>query len=453
MKIRNLTFDNLRIFSGQHAINFDPERNVTVLLGNNGAGKTTILTAIQLLLSEFTNAFPGNSRKNFILDDVHLDNGGRPAERLSAELSLSVQNRDEDIRVAKYVVGTGDKNKTPKGETKEIFDYASELKNKYLAGEETVFPPVMYYSTERGHIKAPERKRNFQKSFENYDTYTGALDAEANFSRFFEWFDLQEEMERRERLDLTEHASTPEEYAVANTHQSKVLQVIRQALPMMLDGRFKNPRIMMQPTRFVVDEILEDGSKRELRLERLSDGYRILIAMICDLLGRMAEANPKKSVEEILKVPGVVLIDEIELHLHPSIQRQIISKLHTMCPEIQFIVTTHSPLVALSAMDVAQVLILDEKGGINDAVEEDCYVNYDINQVLLSPLFSIPSVRAAKWDPDLSKRSQLLSQQILTDQEKKQLAELNERILDLNVTHCEHLPEVSKLLKELARKV
>lgn len=453
MRLNSLTVENLRVFAGKHTIPFDAHSGVSVLLGNNGAGKTTILTAIQKLLSEYTNAFPNQRRQMFSIDDVHMDEQGRYSDYLAAELSIGIEGREKDIVVSKYIAGLESKYKIPQGGTKEIYEYGSDLKVRYLNGEDVTFPIVAYYSTERGRIKAPERRRDFAKKFENYDAYTGALDAEANFRRFFEWFDLQTSIENEEKNNLTQTAKTKKEFEEARDFQLITLQAIRQALPQLLDGKYSNPRILMSPMRFVVDEHIGD-SKREFRIEKLSDGYRILIAMVCDLVARMAEANPTKSVQEILDTPGVVLIDEIDLHLHPQMQRKIIHKLHNLFKNIQFIITTHSPLVALSAMDVAQILTMEDGGKINIDWNESMYQNYDVNQILLSPLFGIPSVRSEKWDDILDERKQLLQNKTkLNDEQKQKLKHLNEQILELESTEPIQQSELSILLQKLSTMV
>lgn len=453
MKLKSLTIENLRIFSGKHTIPFNTHNGVTVLLGNNGAGKTTILTAIQKLLSEFTNAFPNQGRQFFSIDDVHLDEQGRYSDYLAAEVTISVPDRADDIVVSKYIAGLESQYKVPQGGTKDIYEYGLDLKTRYLNGENVTFPVIAYYSTERGHIKAPERRRDFAKKFENYDAYIGALDAEANFKRFFEWFDLQTSIENEEKNKLNQTAKTKKEFEEARDFQLITLQAVRQVLPLMLDGKYVNPRILMSPMRFVVDEQIGDG-KREFRIEKLSDGYRILIAMVCDLVARMAEANPTRSVQEILDAPGVVLIDEIDLHLHPQMQRKIIHKLHNIFKNIQFIITTHSPLVALSAMDIAQILTMEDGGEINTDWNESMYQDYDVNQILLSPLFGIPSVRSEKWDAILDERKQLLQNKTkLSDEQKQKLKQLNDKILELESAEPMKQSELSILLQQLSTMV
>ena len=139
-------------------------------------------------------------------------------------------------------------------------------------------------------------------------------------------------------------------------YKSPVLEAVRNALSIFVTS-YRNPRIETRPLRFVMDRVDEDGSFHELRIEQLSEGYKIVIAMVADLAARMAEANP--GMDNPLEASGIVLVDEIDLHLHPQWQREIILQLTTVFKNIQFIVTTHSPIIVMGAANVAQVVNLN----------------------------------------------------------------------------------------------
>ena len=118
-----------------------------------------------------------------------------------------------------------------------------------------------------------------------------------------------------------------------------------------------------------------DKDGETLDLSQLSDGERSFLAMICDLGRRLALANPR--LENPLYGSGVVLIDELELHLHPKWQRQIVHKLTTTFPRCQFIATTHSPQVVAS-VEPDQVLLLAPSG----VIHPDRSLGMDSNWIL-----------------------------------------------------------------------
>ena len=120
-----------------------------------------------------------------------------------------------------------------------------------------------------------------------------------------------------------------------------------------------NPRIELNPLRFVVSQKSEEGQTEKLSLNQLSGGYRIVLALAADLARRMAQGNPH--LNDPLQSEAIVLIDEIELHLHPAWQQRILSDLMRTFPNAQFIVTTHSPQV-LTTVEPQRIVELYRDG-------------------------------------------------------------------------------------------
>jgi len=130
--------------------------------------------------------------------------------------------------------------------------------------------------------------------------------------------------------------------------------------------------VQEEPLRLLVDK-----AGVSLNLSQLSDGERSFLALICDLGRRLALANPDRSVlENPLHGAGVVLIDELELHLHPKWQREVSKKLRETFPNIQFVVTTHSPFV-IQSLRAGELINLDpdEFGEYADKSIEDIAEN------------------------------------------------------------------------------
>lgn len=196
MRINTLDLKNIRIIGENFPkIEFDSDRNVTIFLGNNGCGKSTILDSISLLISPFLSQFPNISDRMISETDVHCDSEGRQSGYLEIKAHFSTQ-QGSDIRESRTRKGI---SKAPESDLKEIKLLAQSLKNKIIEGSPVILPVFAYYGTGRGRINAPERKRNFQKSFARWDCYNNALTPSTDFKSFFAWFDLMEDEERRER--------------------------------------------------------------------------------------------------------------------------------------------------------------------------------------------------------------------------------------------------------------
>ena len=162
----------------------------------------------------------------------------------------------------------------------------------------------------------------------------------------------------------------------------------------------------------------------------MSDGYRISIAMVADIAARMAEANPTLEIsglQDLLSAHGIVFIDEIDLHLHPKLQREILRRLNSIFTNVQFIVSTHSPNVILGALDLVQVVKLDN-GVINTSVNTAQYEKYDVSLVLLSDLFGLENVRNNEYLKDSKRYEDLLLATTMSEAEKIEFDELGTKL-------------------------
>ncbi len=435
MRIKTLSLMNYRLFGEPtQTIEFNQDRNVTIIVGNNGAGKTSILDAIAVQLSSWISQFPGYTLRQYKESDVHINNNGERSSFLEIA-TFFYMHYDEEIYIKR--VRKGNVAKLHGTNNEYARDLAEKLLEQIKNGEDCTLPLVAYYGTGRGQIQAPERKRNFQKTFSRWDCYKDTLDASTNFKRFFVWFDQMEDEERREREKRRDF-----------DYQLPVLKTVREALSKFIGEKYTKPRIETKPLRFVVDEHTANG-KRELRIEQLSDGYKIVTAMIADIASRMAEANP--DMPNPLHTPGIVLIDEIDLHLHPKWQREIISKLEETFPNIQFIVTTHSPILLLGAIEKSQILLMNNTE-IKDLTSSS-YETYDISQILLSDIFGLSSSRAPQWDEKITEQEKLLSKTILTNKEKERLDELNKELSALSFGTSLESINTRKMIQEIAEKL
>jgi hypothetical protein len=124
----------------------------------------------------------------------------------------------------------------------------------------------------------------------------------------------------------------------------------------------------------------------------LSDGYRSVVALAGDLIWRLLQAFP--DLEDPTQAPGVVLIDELDIHLHPSWQRQIAGWLQDTFPNLQFFVATHSPLIAAGGGDAAYTIRLEMVSGEIQITPIDDLSTLDADRILRSPAFGLSSTYA-----------------------------------------------------------
>jgi predicted ATP-binding protein involved in virulence len=200
-------------------------------------------------------------------------------------------------------------------------------------------PVFAYYGVRNTTFGIPKRIRHESSLYEfPLSAYLGCLKSGGEMKEFLAWFDQAEMNEFRENRDQTH----PE-----NRYIDPSLHAVREALEAGLSQhgkQFRNPRFAARPKRFCIDEILSDNQNLELEISQLSDGYSRILTIIMDYARRLGLANQYCDAVSAAG-PGVILIDEIDLHLHPSWQQRVLPDLMRAFPGTQFIVTTHSPQV------------------------------------------------------------------------------------------------------------
>ena len=340
MKLKCVEIENYRAIE-RLDLALDP--NLTVLFGDNGHGKTSVLGAIAVGLGIIPLLLPDVAGIGFLKSDRR---GRRPLQVALTSTAGVVWRR--------RVAGAGERKTTARRELKEMID-AIVAADREEADPPRDLPIVAFYDTDRAvthraSADAPALQRDAGKAFSRYAALDGALSTRTSFREFFAWFYAMENAELRAQRN-------------GASIQSEALNAVRRAIAALLPG-VSEPRVELDPLRFVVsvrsDTGKESGKVEELALDQLSGGYRITLALAADLARRMAQGNPH--LDDPLQSEAVVLIDEVELHLHPSWQQRILTDLRRTFPNTQFIVSTHSPQV-LTTVNPRHVVQLAREDG------------------------------------------------------------------------------------------
>lgn len=370
MKLNRLILYNFR--SHQH-LDITFESDVTVIVGDNGEGKTSVLDAISQLYGRLLTRLPGvvgtatRGSDLRIIANNKLAPGLRIWMDIDVKTELSYLNDTDEQLMPRIVVSRSrlrDKNPLttirflkecpPPGNdklgVKALDQFADSLVAAHNEERPYQMPLIVYYGTARAVFETPLRRRNFQTKFARFDSMSGALTSTANFKRVFEWFHAKE----------TEEALTAKQKRSLD-YEDHELAAVRHAIEGFFKN-FKNPRTVLRPLRFVVDKKESDNRVITYDLNQLSDGYRTTLALVADLACRMVEANPPGILPDPLQTEAIVLIDEIDLHLHPRWQQTILLDFQRVFPNTQFIVTTHSPqvLTTVEARSIRKLIVGDK---------------------------------------------------------------------------------------------
>jgi len=240
-------------------------------------------------------------------------------------------------------------------------------------------PLIAFYPVERSVIDIPLKIRE-KHQFLQIDGYDNALNNAVDFRRFFEWFRDREDVENEFIKDLIlrikQDVNDEELFKKVDQYNSGKfkdvqLEVVRQAIYAFMPD-FKNLQVSRKPRLAMII----DKNDKTLNVSQLSQGEKSLMALVGDIARRLAMMNPK--LDNPLHGKGIILIDEIDMHLHPQWQRSIIQRLQTTFPNCQFILTTHSPLVI---SDTQNILVYDLDGQEVNALPS--LYGQDANTVLL----------------------------------------------------------------------
>lgn len=375
MKVTKLT---MKSFRGIDDLTLDFDPKVNVLIGVNGIGKSSILECLAILLTPFIqySRFPENPSDSYRSYSLNFRFNKKEKEKLRIFKEEDINNNSQSSR-ALIFVNSEQANwsiKRERGVSVQSEDDLTSVKKMTFSLSEKVkknpvqsIPIIVYYAVSRTSFDI-SLEISESSQLQQVDAYDQALEEKAvSFKPFFTWFRTLEDLENEERRENS-------------TYRDPKLEAVRKAIS-SVEPEFSNLRVRRAPLRMTVAK----GGK-ELIIDQLSDGEKCLLAMVGDLARRLAIANP--GLSEPLEGEGVVLIDEIELHLHPKWQRDIIPKLTRTFPNCQFIMTTHSPQV-VSDVHPNQIYVLESTDNGVIAYHPDSSYGRDSNRIL-EDLMGVP---------------------------------------------------------------
>ncbi len=357
MRIDQLYVKNFRGFE-EREFTFHPYFNV--LVGDNGTGKTALLEALKVAAGSWLRGIRGHNgkdiRKSDIRESSHYNASSGTYEHprqfevvVEAEGVFQTFSPDKEQRFRWKRVRT-DSGMLQSGD-QDIVDYARAVDDHIRSGEPAALPIIAYYGTDRLHHPTPRTQPDELSKEQDspFDGYDDCLEGRVHTKYLTAWID------RQERIAFKREGKETEMYTL-----------VKEAL----SGVIPNARnVDYDPSREEVVVRFEDGSVSPL--SNLSDGFRTVLAMVGDLAIRIALLNSRHLENETLEqTHGVVLIDELDLHLHPKWQRRIVDDLQSVFPQIQFITTTHSPFI-VQALDEGEFRSLEGDDPVSSIQNKD----------------------------------------------------------------------------------
>ena len=332
-QLREISVDNYRCFDD---LKLPLEEDTTVLFAENGGGKTALLTALAMGLAVIQRDAP----KTLKLRAGRDSRRGMPNDKGAPEpvgpCEVTWTAAVGETETVTWSTAVQPASGRTRNQHRPIFEAVEAVRVPGVR-----WPLFAWYGVDRlGHLH--DRRRKVEFTWDRWEAYASALDPNLDEAPLLQW--LQNEMlgdvSRRERGE-------PERLF----HKS-VLEVAVEATP-AVNNAWYDPVARSPMVRF------DNGHVASW--SELSDGYHVFIALVADIARRAVMLNEIDGADAPAKVEGVVLIDELDLHLHPRWQRVALPGLRNVFPRLQFIITTHSPQVLSSAENRQVRRLLDGK--------------------------------------------------------------------------------------------
>ncbi|HHQ6598161.1 TPA: retron Ec78 anti-phage system effector ATPase PtuA [Serratia fonticola] len=396
--LENVSFHDFR---GLSDLYIKCESELTVIVGNNGAGKTTILDGLAIILSWLKSNILKEDRQGNSIRDSDINNNSN-AKYASIAATFSLANASFDVMISRAKEGVREKRNSELLGVKSLAGIYRSL------GENdggVNLPLVAYYpvsrSSEGAGIDLKKTASLNMKEWSKFDAYEDVFSDRHDFGEFLRWLVTIDNLSKQsDSKKLVLDINQLQNQIIGSEQALKAIELIESfdrhhLAPLLNDIEVKKNLLKLLKVRLRENEddvagkiivyiknafkiflpelenirILHSTSNVKLMLtkngleldaQQLSQGEKSILTLIGDLTRRLVMLNP--SLNNPLDGHGIVLIDEIDLHLHPTWQQRIVSNLRSVFKNIQFIITTHSPQV-LSTVDSSAIRIITEYKG------------------------------------------------------------------------------------------
>lgn len=355
--LNELTISNYKLYK-KASIQLSPD--VNLFIGDNGNGKTALLDAIYHIISAFQFMFveSKNYNKNKINadEDIHFEiyEGGSGLPNIKKEMETQIIG-DIFINEKNYELIRGKRlggGVVGAGVNKDLEQYIEqvEIANKYY--KTPILPVFSFYTTNRLLSKAVNLQKLEKNRFEIYNDTVRSRNNISVVTQFIKDCFIEQEKYHNKILAFT---------------------LIKSALEKAYRGLLEiEPKEKTVELKYFFNKIVLQIGEKYITLDQMSDGYQAVLGIVADIAYRIVILNP--NTEDALRItPGVVLIDEIDLHLHPKWQKKFLKILKEIFPKIQIIATTHSPFVIQSLISNKDKLFILKDNEIEESEIADYY--------------------------------------------------------------------------------
>ena len=338
MMIEKMSIKNFRKFE---ELNVELAPQMNVIAGNNAAGKSTVLEALAVGVGSFflgIEAIPSPGIKKTDVRYISIKTGSVMDRQPQFPVTIQCEGELNGDKISWLRSLNTESGSTTYGDAGQIKNIAMYMQSNIRHGNgDIILPLISYYGTGR-----------LSEISNRFGGYVDCLSALSNEKLMIKWFKKMTMIQVQEETEIPE--LTAVRTAIAECYKSGDL------ISSNVDVRYS-----LKSDELEIAYIDKNGNKQKQPFHELSDGYKNTLSLVGDIAYRMAVLNPQLLKDVTKKTPGVVLIDEVDQHLHPLWQKNILKCLMQIFPKVQFVVTTHSPSIISSAIN-SNLILLDNDG-------------------------------------------------------------------------------------------
>ncbi len=349
MFLESITLQNYRCFE---ELNIEFHDRLTVIVGSNGAGKTTILEGAATAAGSLYIAFDSIPGMSITKMDAHLKSfsmGSIEDVQPQYPVEIHAKGTIEGETITWKRKRNSASGITTTRDARQITAIGDAYQKRLRSGDISLkLPLIVYYGTGRLWDNHREKKNDAFAVSTRTNGYIDSLDGVANLKLMMNWF---------KKMTILKYQRQEEDGGTIPE-----LDVVYQAMENCYTAVTGYSKVKMQynlNTNEIDVHYTSEGKRMRIALSQLSDGYKGIVSLIADIAYRMAVLNPQLLKEVLKETEGIVLIDEIDLHLHPAWQQRVLGDLMQIFPKIQFVVSTHAPAV-LHSVKSENLVILKE---------------------------------------------------------------------------------------------
>lgn len=341
-----------------------------IIAGINGSGKTSLLNGIRDYLTFYYSGTLPELKNPRI--EIQIHDGHYKFERqypISIEV-MGKQDSNETLFHSTFTRQNEIQVPSYEGENKTL------LYGQNVLDKETTYPLIIFYDAHRSW-RSTERPRNevqiMQEKPSRMDAYSEWKCASQDTEALKEWV-IVKTMERLQTFAETGRSPNNTD----NVHDE--LSLVNQAISMTIKEA-KGLRYDIKQRSLLMEWNQPDGNVLTALFDNLSDGERVMIGLVADIARRACILNPQLGKDVLKQTPGIVLMDELDLHLHPKCQRELPNGLKKVFPRVQFIATTHSPQI-LSELTPNEIILLKNENAENPEVSYGLTTNHILEEIM-----------------------------------------------------------------------